>query len=141
MLHNKAMSNAVGLNMNGACINFAVLLSLLQAEDLRWEMSPAQLLSLEIQALIEPVAVVDLETKEDFTKELLKPTKYTILGIPVQLRKDYPDTWIRLYRDTTLVGYVENLAVPAVYSFRPDFGTYQKTQTEKAQKIWDTDNA
>ena len=46
----KAMQEAfVGINMCGGAVTFAVLLRLFRAADLRWEMHPAQLFSIEAQ--------------------------------------------------------------------------------------------
>ena len=47
----KAMQEAfVGINMCGGAVTFAVLLRLFRAADLRWEMHPAQLFSIEAQS-------------------------------------------------------------------------------------------
>lgn len=142
-MFNKAMREAFGMNMGGATVNFASLLRVFQAADLRWEMHSAQLFSIElISTFLEaPVTVVETEVKaEDVPTELLKKTKYTLLGVPVLLRQDYPKTWIRLYAGTKLVGYLENLAIPSSHCGAVPWEAEQKTETDKAQNLWDADN-
>lgn len=144
-MFNKAMREACGVNMSGAAINFAVLLRVFHAADLRWEMHPAQLFSIELIStfLEESVTVVETEVKaEDVPTELMKNPKYTLLGVPVLLRQDYPKTWIRLYAGTKLVGYLENLAIPSAYcNGAIPWEDERKAETDKAQKLWDIDNA
>ena len=139
----KAMQGAFSLNMCGAAVNFAVLLRMFRAAELRWEMHPAQLFSIEAQSnWLENATEVSTEVKlEDVPKELLKATKYTILGVPVTIREDYPEGWIRLYSGNKLVAYMENLAIPAAYGSYPEtWEEHVQRENDKAQKIWEADN-
>jgi hypothetical protein len=121
MLHNKAMSNALGLNMNGSAINFAVLLRAFHAANLRWEVHPAQLFSVELHSTFldpETIQEVSTEVSEGETELLNREIKHTLMGIPITLREDYPNTWIRLYAGDKLIAYLENLSVP--WAWRPN---------------------
>lgn len=141
----KAMQEAfVGINMNGGAVTFAVLLRLFRAADLRWEMHPAQLFSIEVQStfLDGAATAVSAEVPEEETTELLKrELKHTLMGIPVALRSDYPKGWIRLYSGNKLVAYMENLAVPAAYiGYSVTWEAHVQSESAKAQKIWEADN-
>lgn|SRR6202521_1137249 len=130
------------LNMSGAAINMAALLRIFRATNLRWEMHPAQLFSIEIVSTFikETVSVVETEVKlEDVPKELLKPMNYTLLGIPIAVREDYPKGWIRLYAGDKLVGAIENLAIPSVYGSSQSWDELQKEEEEKARKLREAD--
>lgn len=143
MLHNKAMSEAFGLNMRGSAINFAVLLRMFQASNLRWEMNYAQVFSIEIQSVfIDPPVVLETETPSEQVKELFKKDiKHTLLGVPVKLRDDYPEGWIRLYAGDKLVAYATNLAIPATFSSHVDWEAHEQRERDKAAKMWEADNA
>ncbi len=141
---NKAMREAFGLNMCSAAVNVAALLRLFQAADLRWEMHPAQLFSVQIQgSFLEGSTEVTAEHTAEEIKELIpREIKYTLFGIPVQVRKDYPESWIRLYMGKKLIGYMENLAIPTAYSNYPEgWQTHEDLERDKARIIWDADNA
>lgn len=143
-LFNKAMREAFGLNMGSAAVSFSALLRMFQAADLRWEMHPAQLHSIELQStfLNDPVVVSTEVTAEEVKELLPREIKHTLMGVPVQIRKDYPESWIRLYMGTKLIAYMENLAIPAAYSsYSEEWQTHVDKENDKAAKIWDADNA
>jgi hypothetical protein len=138
MLLNK---DTFGINMSGACITFAVLLRVFQAADLRWEMHFNQLFSIEIQSMFmdTPTSVETNFTEEATTELFKKKTTYTLMGIPVMLRSDYPETWIRLYMGKKLVAYIENLAVPVGCNPQGDSNEHMQKEANKAQKIREND--
>lgn len=127
------------LNMNGGCVTPAALLRMFRASELRWHMHPAQLFSLEIQCFIKHSEVSTEVKAEDVPKELLKTPDYTVLGIPVQLRDDYPMAWIRLYAGKTLISAMENLAIPSTFCKWGDWDKYQAEENEKARVIREAD--
>jgi hypothetical protein len=140
MLHNKSMNEATHLNMNGCAINFAALMRSLHT--LEWHMSPAQLFSVQIQSMLRDKAV-EITTKVDpeAAEELLKhETKHTLLGIPVIVRKDFPECWVRLYAGNKLLVHIDGLAIPSLYaSYKEDWQTHVDQDNEKANKIFDAD--
>ena len=107
--------------------------------------NPAQLFSIEVQSVFldREISTVSAEVPEEETTELLKrELKHTLMGIPVALRSDYPKGWIRLYSGNKLVAYIENLAIPAAYCSYPEtWEAHVQSESAKAQKIWEADNA
>jgi hypothetical protein len=141
----KAMQEAFGINMCGSAVTFAALLRLFRAAGLRWEMHPAQLFSVEMQSsfLDSTATAVSTVVPEEEATELLKVgLKHTLMGIPVALRPDYPERWIRLYSGNKLVAYMESLAIPAEFGSYPEaLEAHEQSEDAKAQKIWEADNA
>ena len=45
---------------------------------------------------------------------------------------------MRLWKICT---YIDNIAVPCAYADHRDYDAHWKSENEKAQKIWDADNA
>lgn len=140
----KAMQDTFGINMCGSTVTFAALLRLFRVAGLRWEMHPAQFFSIEsIQSILLDRTVVSTVVPEEEVTELLKRgLKRTLMGIPVALRPDYPERWIRLYSGNKLVAYMESLAIPAVFGSYPEaWEAHEQSENAKAQKIWEADNA
>jgi hypothetical protein len=140
------MQDTFGINMCGSTVTFAALLRLFRVANLRWEMHPAQFFSIErMQSALLDRTVIEVSTvvpEEEATKLLKRGLKRTLMGIPVALRPDYPERWIRLYSGNKLVAYMENLAIPAAFgSYSETWEAHQQSESTKAQKIWEADNA
>lgn len=140
MLHNKSMNEALHLNMNGCAVNFAALVRMFHT--MEWHMSPAQLFSVQIQSvLMENTVEITTDVPPEAAEELLKhEIKHTLLGIPVIIRKDYPECWIRLYAGNKLLGHIDGLAIPSLYSnYKEDWQTHVDIESAKANRIFDQD--
>jgi hypothetical protein len=125
-------------NAAGAMPTQAMLNLLLMRSGLRWEMHPAQLYGLEMLALEARTRfVVEKEHKAEVqrTKELFKETKYTLMGLPVVLKQDYPMSLIRLMLNGEEVTRVECLAVPAGFWNPLTYEELDKGEREKLEKI------
>lgn len=132
----------VHFNMCGGAITPSVIKGALIKTGLHWEMHPAQLFSLEINSLFaegkEQAVWEKIEEKGDeLLCELIPHTKYTLCGLPVVPRADYPEGWIDLVdtKKHTLI-HIDNCAVPSVFGDWRDWQVHQANQNAKAEAIW-----
>lgn len=125
------------INAAGARIAPELIEILIMRSGLQWEMHPAQVFSLEMQAL-NNVTVLKGESKEvDVQKmrELLPETKHTLMGIPIILKSYYPMNLIRLMFNGEEVTRIEALAVPCGFCNYADYDKHCKDEQEKLAKI------
>lgn len=128
-------------NMCAGAITPGVIQGALIKTGIHWETSPAQLFSLEINSLYaegKVTAVVEKITEKDeaLICELIPHTKYTLCGLPLTVRADYPEGWISLvdWGGKELIRFV-NCAIPCVFGDWRDWQVHQKDQDAKAEAI------
>lgn len=119
------------MHMCGSVISPDVILRSVLALEIQWEMHPAQLLSLQIQNFKDPVVQ---ETEAPI--EIAHKTTFTLLGIPITVREDYPMSLIRLMKGSHPVAHIDGLAIPIAYGEPADFDAHWKNEKEKYDKIW-----
>ena len=124
------------LNMCGAPVTQAAIGLILMRSGLQWEMHPAQVFSLEVQAMqVNTKFTTHSEADEDRFKELLAETKHTLMGIPVVLKQDYPLSLIRLMYEGREVSRIEALAVPIGFCDYPVGDPEDLEEKKKWEKI------
>ena len=121
------------LNASGASVTHHILFLILLRSGISWEMHPAQLFAIEKQAMNftmnSPVEVA--ESTVTAHKEIGPECKYTLCGLPIKLRQDYPMSLIRLMLNDKELTRIEALGIPLLFCNGADL----QNEREKFQKI------
>jgi len=101
------------LNATSSAITPATMQMAIMHSGVTWGMSKAQLYQMQYLILMNPITV-KTEVSEIVVKDLLdapQPATY-MLGIPVEIDKDLPDTVVQLRWHGAVLFTIENLAIP-----------------------------
>jgi hypothetical protein len=124
------------VNAAGAAIAPQLIDLILMRSGLQWEMHPAQVHSLEMQAFRNvTVVTATKEGIEDTQKIPFPETKHTLMGLPVAIKYDYPMNLIRLMFNGEEITRIEFLAVPCGFENYLDFDKHCEDERQKMQKI------
>jgi hypothetical protein len=102
------------VNAGGARVALGLINLLLIRSGMQWEMHPAQVFSLEMNAF-QNSTILEEEISGDWAerlKELGKKTQHTLMGIPLVTSMEYPMSLIRLMYNGEEVTRIEALAIP-----------------------------
>lgn len=128
-------------NLGAGAITPSVIMGALIKTGLHWEMSPAQIFSLEINSLYSEgkyQAIEEkLEDREDsLLCEIIPRQRYTLCGLPVSVRADYPEGWVSFVdKDGRELIRFNNCAIPSSFADWQNFDAHQKNEERKAEAI------
>lgn len=97
-------------NMNGGFLTPAAVQAALTNSGIRWAVPKAQYYAMQTWGLRNFVSL-EAELKEDFV--IPKKTEMTLLGLPIEMDNDLPETTMQLRHCEKVIYEIQYLAVPA----------------------------